>query len=159
MANEKETKLDLTQLEILKEFARELKKPDEETQAKLEAEKARKEANRKSMVEAARQEIAYREAGQAACNHHNGGHPTFAGQRCTNGDFTAHCLRCQVEYRWNYQQQGAPGSDEGFQLSEVLKGLPVGIAERQLEKTEQVYPPQIRAKRKGSVCKADLVKK
>lgn len=149
MATEKEPKIDLSTLELMKEFARELKKPSEEEQAKIDAEKIRQKQSAEASVAMAKQEEESIRRAQANCSHHNGKHPLFVGNKCTNGDFVAQCLRCGLEYRWDALEHRL-SAQEGFMLSEAIAPLPPGAAERQLQTTEKTYPPRIKAKRHGA---------
>jgi ArsR family metal-binding transcriptional regulator len=134
-------------LEMMKEFAKEIKRPDEETQAKLDEAKNRKATNAKAMAEIAREEIANKQAAQDRCGHQNEkGKNTFAGQVLSNGDAVVACQRCQKEFRWKATQEQVQG---GLGLQDVDRGLSF-VTEAHLLQWEKIAPPTKKAKRKGA---------
>jgi hypothetical protein len=134
-------------LEMMKEFAKEIKRPDEETQLKLDEAKQRKIVNAKAMVEIAREEMANKQAAQDRCGHQNEkGKNTFAGQVLSNGDAVVECQRCWKEFRWKATQEQM---QSGLGLQDVDRGLSF-VTEAHLLQWEKIAPPKIKAKRKGA---------
>jgi len=76
----------------------EMKKPDEETQAKLAAEKARREQECKDMLELALLEEAKTKQRYQNCNHKKeNGRSAFVGQMHSDGLYHPICQHCQYE--------------------------------------------------------------
>lgn len=128
-------------LEMMKEFAKELRKPDEETQRKRDEEKRKVADEMRARFDS---EIARANGTWAimqACTHRkdNGQH-TWGGQVLTgNGDAIAICSRCQKDFRWQATTEQVAG---GLQLEEMR-----GLSEDHLTNWEKLRPPKIRAKR------------
>jgi ArsR family metal-binding transcriptional regulator len=134
-------------LEFAKTLGAEIRKPDDETQAKIDEAKARKIVNAKAMAEIAREEIANKQAAQDRCGHQNEkGKNTFAGQVLSNGDAVVACQRCQKEFRWKATQEQVQG---GLGLQDVDRGLSF-VTEAHLLQWEKIAPPTKKAKRKGA---------
>jgi hypothetical protein len=89
-------------LELIKEFAKELKKPDAETQAELDAKKARLEANRKQAIAEAEQETRRKEVEQAVCSHMKGhpyvGKSYISAMLHNDGLHHAFCFHCGKQF-------------------------------------------------------------
>jgi hypothetical protein len=126
----------------LMELIKAMKAPSVFEQRKLDEEERQRIQKEKFRVDMAKAETEQQRNTQMSCAHHNGRHPLFVGQKCTNGDFTAQCLRCQAEYRFSAAQL-----PEGFQLSEQTAMMPIGQCQRWLEQMEKQHPPKIEAKR------------
>ena len=74
----------------------EMKKPDQATLDKAEADRIRFERQREDMIRVANMEIAATKANQAACSHRKeNGRTLFHGQEHSDGMVHPICLRCQ----------------------------------------------------------------
>lgn len=110
MAPEQQNVSPAQMLEMMKEFAKELRKPTELEQQKLDEEKARKEALVKASVERATREQRMKDADQSACSHMKP-HPYSGKTRIVaplHSDGLHHpiCLFCRKEFK-----PFAPGAD------------------------------------------------
>lgn len=85
-------------LELVKEFAKELKKPTEEEQAKRDEQKARFEANRRQALDEANKEEQRKATEQAICSHMKGhpyvGKTYIAAPLHNDGLHHAFCFHC-----------------------------------------------------------------
>lgn len=87
-------------IEQFKELIRELRKPSDEEQAKIDKEKAILARRREEMVELGRIEQEQRELNQSRCGHTKpDGKPSTGGQVHSDGLYHEFCLRCQKEIR------------------------------------------------------------
>lgn len=79
---------------------REARKPDEDTQIKLDEEKTRKEAHRASAIELAMAEQQSKIDRESRCNHTRAedGKRTIGGQVHSDGKIHPLCLRCGKEF-------------------------------------------------------------
>lgn len=90
-------------LELMKQFAAELKKPSVEEQTKLDEEKARKAARTQQSIENAKREARQREIEQAVCSHMKP-HPYQGKTRIVaplhnDGLHHPRCLFCHKEFK------------------------------------------------------------
>ena len=86
-------------LDQLMFLIQELKKPDEETQRKLADEKARREQERKNMIELAMLEEQKRLEREANCNHKkDNGRTAVVGQVHSDGFYHGICQHCQKAF-------------------------------------------------------------
>lgn len=83
-------------LEQLLAFAEALKKPDIETQKKLDEAKARMELNRKNTIEVAMLEVEQKKRREDNCPHtKENGRTAWVGQVHSDGLYHPICLHCQ----------------------------------------------------------------
>jgi hypothetical protein len=84
-------------LAILLAFAKELRKPDDETQRLKDEAKARHDENIRQMIAVATAEEDARKNRYATCNHKKErGEPAWVGQPFSDGFYRAICLHCQM---------------------------------------------------------------
>ncbi len=84
--------------EMFKDFARELRKPDDVTQAKLDADKLKQAKIREQAITLATIEKETKRRAQEACDHKKeNGKPAFGGQIHSDGMIHPICLHCGLE--------------------------------------------------------------
>lgn len=142
----KEEQLVSLNTDQLKEFVAtlvtELKKPDAETQRKLDEERANKIRLAAEQANLAKAKHDNERAVQQVCQHldFNGQKHTFYGRVCSNGDAMARCSQCNIDVRWKATPQ---------ELSEgrVFLSENPHIRLDYLLKMETAYPPKVVADR------------
>ncbi len=129
---------------------KELKKPTEEEQAKIDAQKAREKERRIAGVREAVTNGLLKAQEQLACPHSKpDGRHTFSGRVLNNGDASVACVRCQKEYRWQAtnEQKSNGGAlflqDRDYPYASLGGSAMEGI----LAKWEKTLPPKQKAQR------------
>jgi hypothetical protein len=103
MANEQKPVIDVATLEVLKQFAAELKKPSAEEQAKIDADKANLLRRQEESIKQAKREKDQRDREQAMCSHMKP-HPYTGKTRIVaplhnDGLHHPRCLFCHKEFK------------------------------------------------------------
>lgn len=95
--SDKNQQMGMTREELI-ELVRELRKPDQETLDKKEAERKKLEQDRKQMIQLAELELRTKRARQSNCNHKKeDGRTALAGQVHSDGKIHPICLHCHIE--------------------------------------------------------------
>lgn len=130
-------------MELMKQFAAELKKPSADEQAEIDAKKARAETRVKASIENAKREQRQKELDQAACSHTKPypyqGQIRVVAPLHNDGLHHPHCLFCHKEFK-----PFAP-APETIPLGMTLGDLN-GVTPQHLEAWGNQYEKQQQAK-------------